>query len=394
MKPLDGYTVVALEQAVAGPLASRSLADLGARVIKVEHPVGGDFARDYDHVVAGTGAHFVWVNRGKESLALDLKTAIGRTVVNELVARADVFFQNLGPGAADRLGFGAEALRARNPALVVVNLSGFGSGGSMETRKAYDLLIQAEAGMMAVTGTPESAVKTGFPAADIAAGMYCAQAALGALLRRERTGQGATVEVSMLEAATEWMGYAINTQLHTGHPPPRLGVGHATIAPYDSYPTRDGHVLIGVQNDRGWRVLTADVLGDPALATDVRFVTNVDRVRHREACDAAVGELTSRWDTPALLAALAARGIPAAQILDVADVVAHPQLRQRDRWRRIGTEHAEVDALLPPATFQDFEAPMGDVPALGRHTVALMREAGIGQSDIDMALGQGTAVQA
>ena len=231
MLPLEGFTVVALEQAVAAPLATRHLADLGARVIKVERVEGGDFARGYDHVVAGTGAHFVWLNRGKESLAVDLKSPEGVEVVRRLVARADVFVQNLAPGAAARLGLDAARLRADHPGLVVVGLSGYGSGGPMAQRKAYDMLIQAEAGLISITGTPDEPAKTGIPTADIAAGMYAAQSVLAALLRRTRTGDGATVEISMLDATIEWMGHALYTQLHTGRQPPRMGVGHTSIAP-------------------------------------------------------------------------------------------------------------------------------------------------------------------
>jgi len=392
--PLDGVTVVALEQAVAAPLATRNLADLGARVVKVERTGRGDFARDYDHVVSGTGAHFVWLNRGKESLAVDLKTEEGRQIVRQLVGRADVFVQNLAPGAAARLRLGSAELRAEHPELVVVDLSGYGAGGPYEHRKAYDMLIQAEAGLVSITGTPETPVKTGIPTADIAAGMYCAQAVLAALLRRARTGEGAEVEVSMLEATVEWMGYPLYTSMHTGQQPPRMGLSHGAIAPYDAYPTRDGQILIGVQNDSGWRALVTGVLGVPELADDPRFATNVDRVRHRAECDSLVAEQTVRWPTADLDARLAAAGVPAAEVRELGEVLTHPQLRQRDRWRTIGTEHARVPALLPPVTFADVEARMGDVPALGQHTRALLREAGLDESAIDDVLARGVAAQA
>ena len=388
-QPLDGVTVVAIEQAVAAPLATRNLADLGARVIKVERIDGGDFARGYDHAVHGTGAHFVWLNRGKESITVDLKSPEGRDVVRRLVAKADVFLQNLAPGAAERLGLGD--LRADHPELVVVNLSGFGAGGPMEQRKAYDMLVQAEAGLIAITGTPETPVKTGIPTADIASGMYCSQAVLAALLRRWRTGEGATIEVSMFEATVEWMGYAVYTQMYAGTQPARMGLSHSSIAPYDAFPTRDGQMLIGVQNDSGWRTLVTAVLDAPELADDPRFATNVQRVRHRAECDAAVAARTSQWSNAELDARLAAAGIPAAQLKDVDQVVDHPQLRARDRWRKIGTEHAQVDALLPPATFADVEACMGDVPALGRHTRALLVESGV---DADELISRGVAAQA
>lgn len=391
--PLEGITVVALEQAVAAPLATRNLADLGARVIKVERVEGGDLARGYDHVVEGTGAHFVWLNRGKESLAVDLKCDDGRAVVRRLVDRADVFVQNLAPGSAERLGLGADALRAEHPELVVANLSGYGAGGPLEQRKAYDMLIQAESGLISLTGTPETAVKTGIPTADIASGMYLSQAILAALFRRARTGEGATIEVSMFEATVEWMGHALYTQMHTGSQPPRMGLSHSAIAPYDAYPTSDGEVLIGVQNDSGWRTLVIQVLEAPGLAADRRLATNVGRVAHRDECDAAIAERTVCWTSAELDARLAAAGIPAAQVKGLAQVVDHEQLRARDRWRTVSTEGAHVAALLPPATFSDTEARMGDVPALGQHSAALLRESGLDSAATESALSRGVARQ-
>ncbi|MEO3761410.1 CaiB/BaiF CoA-transferase family protein [Mycobacterium sp. B14F4] len=392
--PLEGFTVVAIEQAVAAPLATRNLADLGARVIKVERVDGGDFARGYDHVVHGTGAHFVWLNRGKESIAVDLKSAEGRSIVRRLIGRADVFLQNLAPGAADRLGLGADELRSQRPELIAVGISGFGVGGQFEQRKAYDMLIQAEAGLISITGTPDHPAKTGIPTADIASGMYAAQAVLAALLRRLRTGEGATIDVSMLDATVEWMGHALYTQMHAGAPPPRMGLSHTSIAPYDAYPTSDGQVLIGVQNDSGWRALVTDVLDAPQLADDPRFATNVDRVRNRAQCDAEVGARTQRWSTVDLDARLAAAGIPAAQVKELSQVVDHPQLRERNRWRTIGTENASVRALLPPATFSDTDLAMGDVPALGEHTLALLVESGLDEAAAADAVTRGVAHQA
>lgn len=393
-RPLDGVTVVAVEQAVAGPLATRNLADLGARVIKVERTDGGDLARGYDHVVHGTGAHFVWLNRGKESIAVDLKSDEGRDVVRRLVAQADVFLQNLAPGAAARLGLGDVELRAAQPGLIVVNLSGYGTGGPMEQRKAYDMLIQAEAGLVSITGTPDTPVKTGIPTADIASGMYCAQAVLAALLRRHRSGEGATIDVSMLESTIEWLGHALYTQMYTGSQPPRMGLSHSAIAPYDAYPTRDGEVLIGVQSDSAWRTLAGDVLEAPELVADPRFATNVLRVRHRAECDAAIGARTRLLGTADLTERLARARVPAAQVCQVDQVVEHPQLQARDRWRTIGTEHAQVQALLPPVTFADVEASMGDVPALGSHTRALLLEAGLPPAEADGILARGLALQA
>ncbi|WP_228002332.1 CaiB/BaiF CoA transferase family protein [Nocardia australiensis] len=391
--PLDGVTVVALEQAVAAPLATRTLADLGARVIKVERVDGGDLARNYDHVVHGTGAHFVWLNRGKESIAVDLKSPEGCSAIRRLVDNADVFIQNLAPRAAERLGLGAEELRVAHPELIVVNLSGFGGGGPLEDRKAYDMLIQAEAGLISITGTPDTPVKTGIPTADIASGAACSQAILAALLRRWHTGAGATIEVSMLEATIEWMGHALYTQLYTGSQPPRMGLSHTSIAPYDAYPTRDGKILIGIQNDRGWRTLVTEVFGVPEFADDPRFVTNVQRVANRRECDELVATKTARWTTAELDMRLAAAGIPAAQVKQLDQVVEHPQLRARDRWRTVWTEHAQVHALLPPATFEDTEARMGDVPALGQHTCALLVESGLDTDAADMLITAGIALQ-
>lgn len=386
--PLAGITVVAVEQAVAAPLATRNLADLGARVIKVERLDGGDLARGYNHAVHGTGAHFVWLNRGKESLAVDLRSAPGQDVVSRLVSRADVFLQNLAPGAARQLGFSADVLREDHPELVVVDMSGYGTGGPMEQRKAYDMLIQAEAGLISLTGTPETAVKTGIPTSDIAAAMYASQAVLAALLRRWRTGEGASIEVSMLEATVEWLGHAVYTQMYSGHQPPRMGLSHSSIAPYDRYPTSDGEVLIGVQSDSAWRTFTTDVLDAPGLQDDSRFTTNVSRVLHRTECDAAIASRTSRLTTQEMTARLASARVPAAQINQVAQVLDHPQLRARDRWRTIGTEYAEVRALLPPATFDDVEARMGDVPALGQHTLSLLHEAGLSEDEADGAVAR------
>ena len=392
--PLEGVTVVAIEQAVAAPLATRNLADLGARVIKVERVDGGDLARGYDHVVHGTGAHFVWLNRGKESLAVDLKSEQGRDIVRRLIDQADVFLQNLAPGAADRLGFGADELRSERAELIVVNMSGFGRGGPLEQRKAYDMLIQAEAGLVSITGTPEAAVKTGIPTSDIAAGMYAAQAVLAALLRRCRTGEGATIDVAMLDATVEWMGHALYTQMHTGAQPPRMGLSHSAIAPYDAYPTSDGEVLIGVQNDRGWRALVTDVFGDPELADDPRFATNVARVRNRHDCDAIVASRTKHYTAAELDVLLAAAGVPAAQVKTLDQVLDHPQLRERKRWRTIDTEHGPTEALLPPATFADVEARMDNVPALGQHTHCLLAETGLDPAAIDDAIAAGVAHQA
>lgn len=375
--PLEGITVVALEQAVAGPLATRHLADLGARVIKIEKPGEGDFARRYDEAVHGLATHFVWLNRGKESLEVDLKSARGREIMAALLARADVFLHNTAPGVVARLGLDGATLRATDPRLVVVNISGYGTAGPRKDRKAYDMLVQAESGMVAVTGTPDTPTKTGVPSADIAAGCYSAMSVLSALFRRGRTGEGAEIDVSMFDAAVEWMGHPLMMQLYGGRQIPRMGLSHAAIAPYDAYPTSDGQVLIGVQNDRGWAALVTEVFGAPGYVDDPRFATNVARVAHRGELDELVGSFTSRFTTADLDERLAAAGIPAAQVNGTAAVLEHPQLVERDRWRPVASEVGELRGVLPPMTFSDVELPMGAVPALGEHTDAILAELGL-----------------
>lgn len=374
--PLEGVRVVALEQAVAAPLATRHLADLGAEVVKVERVGEGDFARAYDASVNGVASHFVWLNRGKESIALDLKSDEGRELVLSLLDEADVLVQNLAPGAAERLGLGPDSVTARNPRLVVVGLTGYGTSGPHRDRKAYDMLVQAESGLVSITGTPQDATKTGIPTADIAAGMYIFSSVLAALYRRERTGRGAVIDVSMFDATVEWLGHPMYVQLYEGRQIPRMGLSHAAIAPYDAYPTIDGQVLIGIQNDRGWQLLSHKVFQDPELAGDPRFLTNLDRVSHRAELDAAVAERSRRMTTAELEEALAATGVAAAQVNDMAGLVEHPQLHERDRWREVGTETGPVRALLPPMTFRDVELPMGDVPALGQHTTDVLERLG------------------
>jgi formyl-CoA transferase len=381
--PLDGVTVVGLEQAVAAPLASRHLADLGARVIKVERVGEGDFARNYDAAVHGLASHFVWLNRGKESISVDLKDPEGLAVVRSLIATADVFIQNLAPGAVQRLGLGTEELRREHPSLIVADMTGYGAAGPYRDRKAYDMLVQAETGLCSVTGSPESAAKTGIPASDIAAGMYGLVSIQAALFRRERTGIGATIDVSMFDATVEWLHHQMYLQLYQDTQVKRMGLGHAAIAPYDAYPTVDGRILIGVQNDRGWRRLVTDVFGQPGLADDERFVTNIQRVRHRAEVDAVVAAHTRRFSTHDLDSRLAAAGVPAARLNDMSDLVAHPQLATRDRWRDVGTEAGTIRAVLPPMTFADVEMQMGAVPALGEHTDALLAE--VGRTDDQIA---------
>ena len=380
--PLEDITVIALEQAVAAPLATRHLADLGARVIKIERVGEGDFARRYDSAVrGGAGTHFVWLNRGKESVELDLKSESGIAALRRLIAGADVFLQNLAPGAAARLGLGADELRADHPGLIVVDMSGYGDAGPFRDRKAYDMLVQAETGLISVTGTPDTMTKTGIPSSDIAVGMYALTSVLSALFRRERTGAGARVAVSMFDATVEWMGHPMYMQLYGGKQIARAGLGHAAIVPYDRYPTADGDILIGVQNDRGWDALTRVVLERPDLADDPRYRTNIDRVSRRAEVDALIAAETKRFPTAELDRRLAAAGVPAAQIRDLAGVVDHPQLDERDRWREVDTEVGPIRAVLPPMTFDDVELAMGPVPALGEHTEAVLREFGITDDD-------------
>jgi crotonobetainyl-CoA:carnitine CoA-transferase CaiB-like acyl-CoA transferase len=380
--PLDGMLVVSIDQAVAAPLAARHLADLGARVVKVERPDGGDFARRYDAAVNGMASHFVWLNRGKESIALDLKSADGRDVLRRLLARADVFLHNLGPGAVERLGFGADELTAANPRLVVCTMSGYGSTGPYRDKRAYDLLVQSEAALVSVTGTPEQPVKAGIPVADIAAGMYALTNILGALIHRERHGAGCAFEVTMFDALVEWMGHPVYVTEHTGANPPRVGLSHPVISPYDAYPTADGHeIVLGIQNDREWARLAVEVLRRPELAADPDYATNVARVRNREKVDAVVGAAIAELDIDAAVAALDAARIASARLNTVADLIGHPQLAARDRWRSVSTPVGAVRALRS-AVEPVGEAPIGPVPALGEHTDEVLRWLGMSAEQV------------
>ena len=391
-RPLDGMVVVALEQAVAAPLASRHLADLGARVIKLERVDGGDFARHYDHAVSGMASHFVWLNRGKESVAIDLKSASGRDILARLLERADVFLHNLGPGAVDRLGFPSAELRTEHPRLVVCAMSGYGSTGPYRDKRAYDLLVQSETALVAVTGTPDHPAKAGIPVADIASGMYTFANILAALLHRERTGDGAAFEVTMFDALVEWMGHPILATDGTGQAPPRVGLSHPVIAPYDAYPTADGHeVVIGIQNDREWVRLATDVLGRPELATDPDFATNVARVRNRDQVDAAVGEAIGKLGIDDAVVALDAARIASARLNEVQDLLAHPQLVARDRWRNAPTPVGDVRVLRSPMEPVG-EAPTLPVPDLGEHTASVLAEIGYEPAAIDAMTAAGDIV--
>ncbi|MFI1940119.1 CaiB/BaiF CoA transferase family protein [Streptomyces purpureus] len=393
--PLDGITVVAVEQAVSAPFATRQLADLGARVIKVERPDGGDFARGYDTAAAGLASHFVWCNRGKESLAVDLKDPRGIGIVRRLVADADVFVQNLAQGAAARLGLDAAALCAAHPRLIAVDISGYGAGGPYAHKRAYDMLVQCESGLVSVTGTPEQPVKAGVPAADIAAAMYAYAGVLAALVRRGTTGRGGPVEISMLESLAEWMGHPLHHAMHGGESPARTGVAHAVIAPYDAYATADGgQVLLSVQNDREWRRLAQQVLGRPELADDPSFATNTARVEHREKTDAVVGEALAVLTAAEAVARLEEAGIACARLNTLTDLAAHPQLAARERWREVASPVGPLRAMLPPVTFPDAaeSAVMGAVPALGAHTDAILREAGLGAAEVAALRDAGVVV--
>lgn len=373
-RPLDGLLVVSLEQAIAAPYCTRQLADLGARVIKVERPDGGDFARAYDGRARGMSSHFAWTNRSKESLTLDLKRADDRAVLLRLAAKADVFVQNLAPGAADRLGLHHATLRAADPRLITCSISGYGSGGPYQDRKAYDLLIQAEAGFLSVTGTPEQMAKAGISVADIAAGTMAYQGILAALLQRGRTGTGDHVEVSMLEAMAEWMGFPMYFATDGASPPPRAGAGHATIFPYGPFATADGTVLFGLQNDREWAAFATTVLERPDLAEDPRLAGNDGRARNRAELQVAIDAVLSRLTTAEAIGRLERAGIGMAQVNDMAGLWHHPQLAARGRWTTVATPLGPIPALKPVGG--GWEPRMDPVPALGEHTAAILAELG------------------
>ncbi len=381
--PLDGILVVACEHAVAGPLATRHLGDLGARVIKVERPDGGDFARAYDTTVGGLSSHFVWLNRGKESVCLDLRDPGSRAAMRSLIARADVFLQNLGPGTAARLGLSSTELRSENPRLITCDISGYGTEGPLHGSKAYDLLIQAEAGLLAITGSELEPAKSGIPVADIAAGMYAFSAVLAALYERERTGSGAGVEVNLFDSLVEWMGYPIYYTRYGGSAPARTGTSHAAIAPYGIVRCGDGgEVMLAVQNDREWREFCTKVMGDQALADDPRFRTGADRVRNRRPLDDLIHERWKNRTSAELVAALEAAEIATARVRSVEEVIKHPQLTERSRWAPVQTEVGEIEALKPPIAVTGRESSMGSVPALGEHTKAVLDEFGLGAGHV------------
>ncbi len=377
IRPLDGITVVSLEHAVAAPFCTRQLADLGARVIKVERPGSGDFARGYDQRVNGQSSHFTWINRSKESLALDVKQPQAKQALLDLLKTADVLVQNLAPGAAARMGLSYEALKDLNPKLIVCDISGYGADGPYRDKKAYDLLIQSEAGFLSVTGTPDTPSKSGISVADIAAGMYAYTNILSALLLRGKTGSGSHIDVSMLEAMGEWMGYPLYYAYDGAPPPPRTGASHASIYPYGPFQAGDGKtVMLGLQNEREWKAFCDTVLRQPAVATDARFCSNAQRNAHREALQALIVKTFAALTAAQVVERLEAAGIANARVNEMADLWQHPQLQARQRWRTVGTPVGEVPALLPPGVNSAFDYRMEAVPAVGQHNASILAELG------------------
>ncbi len=392
VRPLDGITVVSLEHAIAAPFCTRQLADLGARVIKVERPGTGDFARGYDQRVNGIASHFVWTNRSKESLTLDLKQDSATEVLDSLLATADVLVQNLAPGAAARMGLSFEALHQRFPSLIVCDISGYGAGGPYEKKKAYDLLIQSEGGFLSVTGGPgeEEMAKAGCSIADIAAGMYAYTGILSALLLRGRTGEGSHLDVSMLESLVEWMNYPMYYAYDGSPPPPRAGAAHATIYPYGPFPIGDGTtVMLGLQNEREWRLFCDKVLLTPELAKDERFSANFKRVENRQALRALIVESFSTLNFDAVFDRLEHAQIANARVNDMQGVWDHPQLQARDRWREVETSAGSVPSLIPPGSNSAFEPRMDAVPGLGQHTEQVLRELGLDTDRIELMRAAG-----
>jgi itaconate CoA-transferase len=390
MRPLDGITVVALEQVIAGPFATRQLAELGARVIKIERPGSGDASRGYDSTVKGLSSHFVWVNRSKESLAMDVKRPEAQQVLERLIAKADVFLQNLAPGAADRLGLGATQLREKHPRLIWCGISGYGPAGPYASKKAYDLLVQCEAGLLSVTGSPDVPSKAGIPVADIAAGMYAFSSILAALLRRERTGEGATLDITMFESLGEWMGFPGYFTAYGGSAPPRSGAHHATIAPYGPFKAGDGAtVFLSVQNEREFGRFCDRVLKKPSLKSDPRFSSGPARLQNREAMHAEVDSVFSKIASAEVVERLEAAEIANARLNDMQEFWAHPQLAARERWAKVGSPAGEIDALKPPFNLDGMEPRMDPVPAVGEHTRGILQEIGYSAAEIDRLAADG-----
>jgi len=393
MRPLEGITVVTLEHAIAAPFCTRQLADLGARVIKIERPGVGDFARAYDTRVHGMASHFVWTNRSKESLTLDLKHALAPGILERLIAKADVLVQNLAPGAAARLGLSFEALAPRHPALIVCDISGYGDDpvrpGPYRDKKAYDLLIQSESGFLSITGTPDDPAKAGCSIADIAAGMYAYSNVLAALMQRARTGHGCRIDVSMLESMVEWMGYPLYYAFEGASPPPRAGASHATIYPYGPFAAGDGNtVMLGLQNEREWQVFCAKVLLQPELAGDERFNANAKRVAAKTQLEAIIRTAFAPLTAAQVVQRLEDAQIANARVNTMAEVWSHPQLRERQRWTEVPTPAGPIPALRPPGVPADFDARMDAIPSLGQHTHAILGELGFSAPEIETLQAQ------
>ena len=384
MRPLDGITVISLEQAVAAPFATRQLADLGARVIKIERPGDGDFARHYDTTVKGLSSHFVWLNRSKESLTLDLKKPEARGVIGRLIAGADVFVQNLAPGAARRLSLGADVLCGQHPRLIACDISGYGSSGPYRDKKAYDLLIQGETGVISITGTEETPSKVGISVADIAAGMCAFSGILTALFARDKTGAGRAIEVSLFEALAEWMGYPAYYTAYGGSAPRRSGASHAAIAPYGPFRSGDGKtVYLGLQNEREWEAFCRQVLERPEVAADARFDSSSRRVQHRAALEEQIARVFDLLPASEIIDRLDRASIANARLNTVQEFWEHPQLAARNRWRTIDSPVGPLQALIPACTLSDVEAVMGPIPALGEHTDAILRELGVDAATVE-----------
>lgn len=387
--PLAGITVVALEQVIAAPFCTRQLAELGARVIKIERPGVGDSARAYDSTVKGMSSHFVWVNRSKESITLDAKHPEARAILARLVAGADVFVQNLAPGAAARLGLGAEELRSRHPRLIWCGISGYGENGPYSEKRAYDLLVQCETGMLSVTGTPEQPSKAGIPIADISAGMYAYSSILAALYRRQATGEGATLDISMFESLGEWLGFPAYFTTYGGTQPPRTGAFHATIVPYGPFRASDGTVFLGIQNEREFARFCAQVLEQPDLPKDPRFASGSARNAHRAEMNALIESVFAGLSAAQVIGRLEAAGIANARLNSMQQFWDHPQLEARGRWRQVDSPVGPLDAMLPPVNIAGMEPALRAVPGLGEHTRAVLAELGYGSADIDRLAAEG-----
>ena len=383
MRPLDGITVVTLEHAIAAPFCTRQLADLGARVIKIERPGVGDFARSYDDRVHGLASHFVWTNRSKESLTLDVKHATAGDVIDKLLANADVLVQNLAPGAAARLGLSYDALHERFPRLVVCDISGYGADGPYRDKKAYDLLIQSESGFLSITGTADEPAKAGASIADIGAGMYAYSNILAALIQRRKTGQGCRIDVSMLESMAEWMSYPLYYAFAGAAPPARTGAAHATIYPYGPFTAGDGKtVMLGVQNEREWAMFCQKVLRQPALASDPRFSTVASRAANRVQLEPIITKVFSDMTSEQVVDLLEAAQIANARVNDMHELWAHPQLKARQRWVDVDSPAGKIPAMIPPGVPNTYSARMDPIPGLGQHTEAILAELGYGASEI------------